>query len=75
MNTLTAIVVYLVGSFALIIGFIKTPSIQYYTGGVIIGLFIAGLLFAWANTIRQTGKLNDAVSEQDPKSAPMPAKS
>ncbi|MDA4131030.1 MAG: hypothetical protein OK457_09690 [Thaumarchaeota archaeon] len=63
MNTLTALLLFLVGAFALIIGFLSVPSIQYYTGGVIIGLFIAGLLYAWANTIRQTRKLG----EQDPK--------
>jgi hypothetical protein len=75
MNTLTALLLFLLGAFALIIGFIKTPSIQYYTGGVIIGLFIAGLLYAWANTIRQTRKLNDAIPEQENKAPPMPAKS
>ena len=77
MNTLTALLLFLVGAFALIIGFTETPSIQYYTGGVIIGLFIAGLLYAWANTIRQTRKLNEVVTESDQKApaTPMPAKS
>jgi hypothetical protein len=76
MNTLTAILLFLAGAFALIIGFIRTPALQYYTGGVIIGLFIAGLLFAWANTIRQTRKLNEVVPEKDqPATTPMPAKS
>ena len=73
MNTLTALLLFLVGAFALIIGFIKTPSIQYYTGGVIIGLFIAGLLYAWANAIRQTRKLDEVAPEQ--KAPPVPAKS
>ncbi len=44
MNTLTALLLFLVGGFALVIGFLSVPSIQYYTGGVLIGLFIAGLL-------------------------------
>ncbi|MDA4112058.1 MAG: hypothetical protein OK439_05925 [Thaumarchaeota archaeon] len=68
MNTATAILLFLLGSFALIIGFISVPSIQYYTGGVIIALFIAGLLYAWGNTIRQTRN----VVEQKPEE-PKPA--
>jgi hypothetical protein len=74
MNTLTALLLFLLGAFALIIGFIRTPAIQYYTGGVIIGLLIAGLLFAWGNTIRQTRKLSDALPEPEQKVPPMTAK-
>ncbi|MFI5420697.1 MAG: hypothetical protein ACHQ1H_06985 [Nitrososphaerales archaeon] len=71
---MTALLVYLVGAFALIIGFVETPAIQYYTGGVIIGLFIAGLLYAWGNTIRQTRKLSDALPEPEQKVPPMSPK-
>ncbi len=75
MNTLTALLLFLAGAFALIIGFVETPAIQYYTGGVIIGLFIAGLLYAWGNTIRQTRKLNVTPVEQEQKAPTMTARS
>ena len=75
MNTLTGLLLFLAGAFALIIAFIRTPAIQYYTGGVIIGLFIAGLLYAWGNTIRQTRKLGALPQEPEQKASPLPAKS
>jgi hypothetical protein len=59
---------FLVASFALIIGFLKTPSIEFYTGGVIIALFMAGLFFAWGNSILQTRKM-DEKQKEEPKPA------
>ena len=64
LNTATAMLLFLLGSFALIIGFIRTPSIQYYTGGVVIGLFMAGLFFAYGNSIVQTRRLEQKLAEE-----------
>ena len=65
---------FLLGAFALIIGFTSVASIQYYTGGVIIALFIAGVFYAWGNAIRQTRKLDQERPEQK-NAPPMTAKS
>ncbi|HYB04152.1 MAG TPA: hypothetical protein VED17_06810 [Nitrososphaerales archaeon] len=65
MNTLTAMLLFLAGSFALIIVFVKTPSIQYYTGGVVIALFMAGIFFAFGNSILQTQRLEEAQKEEN----------
>jgi Co/Zn/Cd efflux system component len=56
-NTLTALILFLLGSFAVIIGAISTPFLQYYTGGIVIALFIGGLFLAWGLTIIQTKKI------------------
>jgi len=64
-------VLFLAGSFALIIAFVKTPSIQYYTGGVIIALFMAGIFFAFGNSILQTRRL-DENQKEEPKPAASP---
>jgi len=70
LNTAAAMLLFLLGSFALIIAFVETPSIQYYTGGVIIALFIAGLFYAWGNSIIQTRRL-----DEKPKSSTAPSSS
>ncbi len=59
MNTLTGLLLFLLGAFGLVILFMSFPQIQYYTGGAVIALFIAGLIYAWGNTIRQTRKLEE----------------
>ena len=69
-NTAGAMALFLLGSFALIFAFVETPSIQYYTGGVIIALFIAGLFYAWGNSIIQTRRLDEEL-----KSKPAPTTS
>jgi hypothetical protein len=61
-------ILFLLGSFALIITFVRTPSIEYYTGGVIIALFMAGLFYAYANSIIQTRRLVEK-QEQEKKAA------
>jgi hypothetical protein len=68
LNTLGAILLFLAGSFALIIAFVRTPSIQYYTGGVVIGLFMAGIFFAFGNSILQTRRLEEA-QKKEPEAA------
>jgi len=73
-------VLFLAGSFALIIAFVKTPSIQYYTGGVIIALFMAGIFFAFGNSILQTRRLDENQKDEtkpaaSPDSASSPAAS
>ena len=64
LNTVTAMLLFLLGSFALIIAFVETPSIQYYTGGVIIGLFMAGIFFTYGNSIRQARRLEEMQKEE-----------
>jgi cytosine/uracil/thiamine/allantoin permease len=70
LNTAAAMVIFFAGSLALIFVFVETPSIQYYTGGVIIGLFIAGIVYAWGNSIIQTRRLNEELKNKpDPSSS------
>jgi hypothetical protein len=69
LNTATAILLFLLGSFALIIGFVRTPSIQYYTGGVVIALFMAGLFYAYGNSILQTRRMEEKLAEEQKKAA------
>lgn len=52
-----ALGLFFLGSFALIIGAISVPSIEFYTGGIVIALFIAGLFYSWFNSIRQGRKV------------------
>jgi hypothetical protein len=70
LNTAAAMVLFLLGSFALMFAFVETPAIQYYTGGVIIALFIAGLIYAWGNSIIQTRRLEDELKAQKTAAAP-----
>ena len=60
---------FLLGSFALIIGFVRTPSIQYYTGGVVIGLFMAGLFYAYGNSIVQTRRMEEKLKKEQEDAA------
>jgi len=60
---------FLAGSFALIIGFVKTPSIQYYTGGVVVGLFMVGLFYAYGNSIIQTRRLEEQFKKEEQSSS------
>jgi len=60
---------FLLGSFTLIIGFVRTPSIQYYTGGVVIGLFMAALFFAYGNSIRQTRQMEEKLKKEQADAA------
>lgn len=60
---------FLAGSFALVIGFVKTPSIQYYTGGVVIALLMAGLFYAFGNSILQTQRLEDKLKKEEEAAA------
>lgn len=74
MNTATAMALFLLGSFALIVGFVRTPSIQYYTGGVVIGLFMAGLFYAYGNSILQTRRMEEKLKKEEEAASP-PAQS
>jgi len=65
---------FLLGSFALIVGFVRTPSIQYYTGGVVIGLFMAGLFYAYGNSILQTRRMEEKLKKEEEAASP-PAQS
>lgn len=69
MNTATGLVLFLLGAFALIIAALRVPSIQFYTGGIFIALFMFGAFYAWGNTIRQTRKLEQKEKEEQKQSA------
>ena len=82
MNTLSGMLLFLAGSFVLIIVFVKTPAIQYYTGGVIIGLFMLGIFLAAGNAALGAKRLEEAEKRQsqpaassDSTSAPAPSTS
>ena len=56
-NTAVAMAIWLIATFALIAVSITTPSIEFYTGGIIIALFIAALFYVYGNAIRQGNEL------------------
>lgn len=55
----------LLGSFALIIGFVKTPSIQYYTGGAVVGLFMLGLFIIFGNAMMETRRMEEKLKKEE----------
>ena len=57
MNVLTSLVLYLSLFFVMIALALLNILPLNYLGGIIIGLFIAGLLYTWANAWRQTKKI------------------
>ncbi|MGI0085927.1 MAG: hypothetical protein ACREBQ_12680 [Nitrososphaerales archaeon] len=73
MNTAAGLSLFLLGSFVLLYTTIHIPSIEFYTGGIVIALFIFGLFFAFGNAIRQGNKIEKSETgtipqtEQNPK--------
>ncbi len=67
-NPILAILLWLLVAFALIVLFVRTPSLQFYTGGAIIALFVAALVYVWGNAIRQGNKMkNETVATPPPQ--------
>ncbi len=62
-NPALAIIAYVLIVFAVIVIGVKTPSIQFYIGGIVIALFMLGLFFAFGNTIRQGKRMADKQSQ------------
>lgn len=58
MNTAGGLLLFLAGSFALVIATILISPLQYLTGAFVIFLFMAGLFYAWYNAIRQGNKIS-----------------
>jgi hypothetical protein len=56
-GTLVAMLIWLLATFGLIAWALNTPAVKFYTGGLIIALFIAALFFVFGNAIRQGNKL------------------
>ena len=54
MKSVTTLLLFLAGAFALVVAMIELPAYTKYTGEIFILLFMGGLFFALANTIRQT---------------------
>ena len=67
MDSSAGLGLFLAGAFALIVTALRTPAIEYYTGGIFVGLFIFGLFFAWANAIRQSKKLGTVGQSVQPQ--------
>jgi hypothetical protein len=63
-----AILLWLLATFALIVVFVRTPTLQYYTGGVIIALFVASLIYIFGNAVRQGNKMKEKGTVQPPPS-------
>lgn len=57
MKTGTSLILFLAGAFVLIIAMLEMPAYTPYTGGLFIGLYMAGLFLAFGNVIRQTQKM------------------
>lgn len=57
LNTAAGLGLFLLGSFALLYATTRFASVQYYTGGIVIALFISGLFYAFGNAIRQGNKV------------------
>jgi len=57
LNTASGFLLYLAGSFALVIATILIPALEYYTGAFVIFLFMGGLFYSWLNAIRQANKI------------------
>lgn len=72
MNIASAIGLFLLGTFGFVIGMLRLPAYQSYTGGLLIALFIAGLLYVWGNAMRQTRKLVDDQSQKKQAEAQHP---
>lgn len=64
---------FLVGSFALIYAFVSTPSIQYYTGGAVVALFMAGIFCIFGNSILQTQRMEEKLKKEQEAAATMTA--
>lgn len=58
-NTLIGLSLFFLGSFSLIVGALRFPSVEFYTGGIVIALFVAGLFYSWGNTIRQAREIGE----------------
>jgi Na+/H+-translocating membrane pyrophosphatase len=63
MNVLTSLVLYLSFFFVMIALALLNILPLNYLGGIIIGLFIAGLLYTWANAWRQAKKIIESPVE------------
>lgn len=72
LNTAAGIGLFLLGSFVLLYTTIHIPSIEFYTGGIVIALFIFSLLFAYGNAIRQGNKISKDEAETTPQSEENP---
>ena len=59
MNPGIPLALFFLGAFALIVAMVSIPSAQFYTGGAFVGLFMAGLFYAWGNAWRQSKRLEE----------------
>jgi FtsH-binding integral membrane protein len=69
LNTAGAIGLFIVGSFALIIAFLRVPQLEFLIGGTVVALYMVGLFYAWANTIRQTRKMDEKEARERKETA------
>lgn len=66
MKSGTTLLLFLAGAFALVVALIKMPAYTMFTGEIFILLFIAGLIFALWNAIREGQKFAKRVQSETP---------
>lgn len=64
MKSGTTLLLFLVGAFVLVAALIEMPSYTKYTGEIFILLFLAGLIFALGNAIREGQKFAKKVQSE-----------
>ncbi len=67
MNVLSSFILYLVAFFGMITLALLNILPVNYLGGIVIALFIMGLLYSWLNAWRQTIKLVSKDSIEQPE--------
>ncbi len=72
LNTAAGLGLFLLGSFALLYTTIHIPSIEFYTGGIVIALYIFGLFYAFGNAIRQGNKIVESEAHAAPQAEQKP---
>jgi len=58
MKPAIGLILYLVGSFALVAVCVVTPAIRLYLGAIVIFLFMGAVFFIGLNTVRETNNMN-----------------
>jgi Flp pilus assembly protein TadB len=64
MNILTSLVLYLAAFFVMITLALLHVLPLNYLGGIVVGLFVTGLIYSWLNAWRQTDEMMKKESSQ-----------
>ncbi|MDG6905870.1 MAG: hypothetical protein JRN20_08810 [Nitrososphaerota archaeon] len=66
MKSGTTLLLFLLGAFGLVVVLVELPAYTMFTGEIFIVLFIAGLLFALWNAIREGRKFAKRAQSETP---------